>query len=633
VTDPDRSPARPEAPAEVRAELRRGAYHDSVVLLGLQRALAARPGVLDAAVVMATPGNRDLVASLGLLPPDLPAARAEDLLVAVRGQTAADAVAALAAVDELLAAGRGRGAGGGAGGADGDGLDSYRPHTLATALAHQPETSWVTLSVPGRYAAALAEEALRADRHVFLFSDNVPLADEVALKRLAAARGRLLLGPDCGTANVGGVAVGFANRVPRGPVGIVAASGTGAQLVASGLAAAGVGITHLLGTGGRDLSEEVGGATALAALHTLAADPATTLLVLVGKPPAPAVAQRLLAAARASGKPTVVALLGFASPVGRLDNLWFARGLDDAVEIAAELAHEEQAGPGRARSAPSGPADAHPGQAPPGPRPEPHPQPPHTVATAGRATPPARWLRGLFAGGTLAEETLLALRPVLAPLRANLALPGIVPLGDPHHPVGHAVLDLGDDLFTVGRLHPMLDPTLRLQRLAAEAADPAVAVVLLDVVLGHGADPDPAASLAPAIAAALGRAAGEGRPLEVGVLLVGTAEDPQGLADQRTRLAAAGATVVTTVTDLARHALAALDRERSAEGPAQALPAPLAPVVAVNVGLASFAADLAAQGVRVVDLDWRPPGGGEARISSLLARLGGARPAASDPPR
>lgn len=636
---PAPSSAATPPPSVVRAELRRGAYHDSVVLLGLQRGLAARPGVLEAAVVMATPGNLELLASLGLLPDSFAAARSEDLVVAVRGTTDQVAGDALAAVDGLLAASRGGGTGASAAGGAGD---AYRPHTLATALALQPATTWVTVSVPGRFAGAVAREALAADRHVFLFSDNVPVTDEIELKRLAAARGRLLLGPDCGTAIVDGVGIGFANQVPRGPVGIVAASGTGAQFVASGLAAAGVGLSHLLGTGGRDLSREVGGATALAALGHLAADPATAVLVLIGKPPAPEVAQRLLAAARQSAKPTVIALLGYAAPVARLGNLHFARGLDEAVALTVALVEAAQAAPaGGDLPATTAATSAATTSA--------------AAASAAAAAHPQH-LRGLFAGGTLAEETLLALRPLLSPLAANVALPGILPLADPLRSSGHTVLDLGDDAFTVGRLHPMLDPTLRLQRLAAEAADPTVAVILLDVVLGHGADADPAATLAPAIAAAREVAAGAGRTLTVGVLLVGTAADPQNLDAQRSRLAAAGAQVVATIAELAAIALAALPIVASAapktvapatvavvdpqradargssspagiDTPGDVPTAPtaaIAPLVAVNVGLGSFAATLRSQGVPTVDLDWRPPAGGDARAAGLLARLGGA---------
>src|SRR5687768_1292537 len=227
--------------------LRPSAYLDSVVLLALQRALAAAPGVEQAAAVMATPANRELLAEAGLLPEGLGAARADDLVVVVAAADGAAAETALGRVDELLAARRG-----GGGGA------AHRPRSLEGALRALPEARWTLVSVPGRYAVEAARGALATGRHVFLFSDNVPLAEEVELKREAAGRGLLVLGPDCGTAVVAGVGLGFANRVRRGPVGVVAASGTGLQALLCHLDELGTGVSHAIGTGGRDLTAEVG---------------------------------------------------------------------------------------------------------------------------------------------------------------------------------------------------------------------------------------------------------------------------------------------------------------------------------------------------------------------------------------
>ncbi|HVS02241.1 MAG TPA: hypothetical protein VMT16_05685, partial [Thermoanaerobaculia bacterium] len=360
-------------------------YADSVVLMQLQRALAATPGVFAAAAVMATPANRELLAAQALLPAEAAAARPDDLLVAVRAASAAAAEAALRRVPELL-----RGERGAEGGAE------HRVRSLAAALRELPEAGWVAISVPGRWAGAVAREALAQGRHVFLFSDNVPLEEEVALKAEAARRGLLLLGPDCGTALIGGVGLGFANRVRRGPVGIVAASGTGLQAVACSVHARGGGVSHALGTGGRDFGEAVGGATALQALDLLRRDPQTDVVALLGKPPAARVAARLLQAAGACGKPVVAWFLGSAAASRRVGDVWFATSSAEAAELAAGLVGgtgEEGRGEGAA-------------------------------AATSR-------LHGLFAGGTLAQEALLGLLPWLGPIASNLSLPGALPLADP----------------------------------------------------------------------------------------------------------------------------------------------------------------------------------------------------------
>ena len=570
--------------------LRPSSYLDSVVLLALQRALAAAPGVEQAAAVMATPANRELLAEAGLLPEGLVAARPDDLVVVVAAADDAAAEAALERVDELLAARR----------TAGNGV-AHRPRSLEGALRALPEARWVLVSVPGRHAAEAARRALELGRHVFLFSDNVALADEVALKREAAARGLLVLGPDCGTAVVAGVGLGFANRVRRGAVGLVAASGTGLQAVLCHLDERGAGVSHALGTGGRDLTDEVGGATALQALALLANDEETRVVVLISKPPAPAVAGRLLAAAAACGKPVVAWLLGTAPPGREVGGIHFAVSPADAADLASRLASAPTQG-----TTPLDPdaTDAFPRvpRSPESPRAEP------------------RFVRALFGGGTLALQAVAGLQLVCDPLFTNVPLRPQQRLEDPHRSRAHSVIDLGADELTAGRPHPMLDPTLLAERLLAEAADPGVATLLFDVVLGDGAHPDPAAALAPAASAALALAERDGRDLEVLALLQGTAGDPQGTADQEARLAAAGARVCRSIEE----AIGAVWRRLAAGGagsPPAAREALAAPLAAVNVGVEIFHDSLLAQGARVVHVEWRPPAGGDEELMALLRRM------------
>jgi FdrA protein len=529
------------APA-VRCAVRPGSYYDSVVLMQLQRALAALPGVLDAGVMMATPANRELLAASGLLPDDAATAGPQDLLIALKAESDAAAGEALARVDALLQVRRS------------GGEQDFRPRGLASALKMLPEARWVLISVPGRHAAAVADEALDHGRNVFLYSDNVPIEQELSLKRKARERGLLVLGPDCGTAVIGGVGFGFANRVRRGPVGLIGASGTGLQAVMSHLHALGSGISQAIGTGGRDLSAEVGGVTALQALDLLRRDPATEVIVLISKPPAPEVAAHLLGLARSAGKPVVVYFLGAPLPGRRIGNLHFAASLSEAAELALHV--------------PAVPAVP-------------------VVPASGR-------LRGLFSGGTLAQEVLLGLSAILPPGT-------------------HEILDLGDDEYTVGRLHPMIDQDLRLRLLRQEAADPQVSLILLDVVLGEGPHADPAGELSPAIAEARSR-----RPeLEVAALVIGTDEDPQDLGQQIETLERAGARVFRTAGELVDFATQRLPgSEESGK------PVPLEPVGgAINVGLESFYDSLMTQGAPAVQVEWKPPAGGNETLAAILARM------------
>ncbi len=559
------------------SEIRPGAYYDSAVLMQLQRSLLYLPGVLDAGVVMATPANCELLDQSGLITGDVQRAGPNDLLLVVKAETEAAAQAALAEVDSLLAR------------RSAPASETFRPKTLATAVRQLPEAAWVLVSVPGRYAAGVAREALDLGRHVFLYSDNVSLDDEVALKQTALEKGLLVMGPDCGTAIVGGVGLGFANRVRAGGIGLVGASGTGLQAVTSHIHALGGGISHALGTGGRDLKTAVGAITARQSLDLLARDPATRVIVIVSKPPAPEAATRLLAAAQATGKPVVVDFIGLPPPGRSIGNIFFASTLAEAAEQAVGLL---RLGTGTLKM-------------------EPGPQP-------SAPTPPARFLRGLFSGGTLAYEAVLALQAVLAPLYSNTPLTENQRLPDPLRSQAHTILDLGEDVFTVGRLHPMMDNDLRLRRLRQEAADPDVGLILLDVVLGEGAHPDPASELAPAIAAVRAQRA----DLQVVALVVGTDEDPQGLAAQSERLAEAGALVCHTTAEAVEHVA------RQLAQPPAALPVPVPleklapqPFAAINVGLESFYESLTGQEVAAVHVEWRPPAAGNERLMEILAKM------------
>jgi FdrA protein len=551
-------------------EIRRGTYYDSVVLMQLQRALLALPDVHDAGVVMTTPANRDLLHANGFDLTNI-SATPDDLLIIVRATTATAASHALGQIDALLQRKRS---------AD---QNEFRPRSMEMAMKQLPQAEWVLVSVPGRFAANVAREALNANKHVFLYSNNVSLGDEVALKQLAHEKGRLVMGPDCGTAIIQGVGLGFANYVRRGNIGCVAASGTGLQLITSEIHRLGAGISHAIGTGGRDLKSDVGGITALQALSALANDPDTQVICFIAKPPAPSVAHALLTFAHSISKPVVINFIGYAPGVRQLGNIHFALTLTECATVAVSLQHAATPSKHITRS-------------------------PATLNNA-------RFLRGLFSGGTLAYEALLALQNVLSPVYSNAPIQLGQAMAPNDKPNGHVILDMGDDEFTQGRLHPMMDYDLRLRRLRQEMADSACGVILLDVVLGEGSHPNPAVELAPVIKEALALR----QDLAIIVFVLGTDADPQNMTEQITQLRLAGAQVFTQSSDALNAVLAHISVNNTQSNQ---MPISLkSPFAAINVGIESFYDSLRTQGAEVVHVDWRPPALGNDRLAGILARM------------
>ena len=480
-------------------ECRHGQYYDSVTLMQASRSVAGTDGVNEALIAMATPLNVELAQGLGFaVPPTVPA----QLLIAVRAEDQAGVDAAIATLTAALSP---RPATSGIG----SGADP-RPATTGAALADN-DAALALISVPGPYAAIEAFDAVAAGRNVMIFSDGVTVEDEVDLKRAGREAGVLVMGPDCGTAIVSGIALGFANVVRRGPVGIVAASGTGAQQVSSLLETAGVGVSHLLGLGGRDLSARVGGLGAELALTALDADPDTELIILVSKPPDPGVAARLQRLADGLSTPVQFAMIGPGQP-----------DLTQAVESVLQT------------------LDVNP--------------PAWPVVGRGQLAGQPACLHGYFAGGTLATETLV-LAQKLGSISTNLG-PSATPAAQALSGDAHVIVDFGEDELTAGRPHPMIDPTLRLEQIARlSSTGNGNLVLLLDVVLGYGAEPDPALALVPALRAAAQQVSDRGKQFTVIVSLCGTDADPQSWRRQAVALADAGALVFASNAQAARHAV------------------------------------------------------------------------------
>jgi FdrA protein len=550
-------------------DVRRGAYYDSVMLMQLQRGLVGLPGVIDAGVVMATLANRELLAANNLLPNSITASP-DDLLIVVKAENDSYASDAIDQVDTLLAQKRSSVS------------QDFRPRSLRAAAKQLPESNCVLISVPGRYAAAVAWEVLELDKHVFLYSDNVSLEDEIALKKTAREKGLLVMGPDCGTAIINGIGLGFANRVRRGPIGLVGASGTGLQAVTTHIHNLGGGISHAIGTGSRDLKSDVGAITAHQALDLLARDPETKVIVLISKPPSPDVATKLLAAAQSIEKPVVIDFIGYPTPAHKLGNLDFAISLSEAAAIAINQlsVSSEQ-------------------------------------VLSVRKKPFSGYLRGLFSGGTLAYETMLGFQATLSPLYSNAPITNDQLLKDPLHSEAHTIIDLGDEFFMVGRLHPMIDNDLRIRRMRQEAADLEVSLILFDVVLGEGSHPDPASELTPVI-----EEIKEKRPeLEFVAIVIGTDDDRQDIQSQINQLVAAGVIVYRTVANAVNLLNIALGHSVPNKYLLVNLEQLTQPFAAINVGLESFYDSLISQGARAVHVDWRPPAGGNEKLASLLARM------------
>ena len=497
--------------AVVVNEVRRGFYLDSVALMRLSSDVAALPGIEDAVAMIGTPSNLEIMRDAGLLAAPGEAAGPNDLVVAVR---ASDEPAAEAALAYAASAFKRKNV------QTGDAR--WRPRTVDGALDLMADANLVLVSTPGAYAAREARRALDRGLNVMLFSDNVSLESERALKERAHSRGLLVMGPDCGTAYIAGTPLAFANVVPPGRIGVIAASGTGLQEVAVLLARAGGGISHGIGVGGRDLSDAIGGLSTLDAIDLLASDAGTDHLILVSKPPGRLTASIVIERLAAAGKPCTAVLFGAGGIETPLAGPVLVPTLKDAVERATGCAivPEFDAGAVARRE-------------------------------AARLEPGRHTLHGLFCGGTLATEAY-----------SVLARAGLDVASSPNTPAGsgtnapHTVVDLGADEYTVGRPHPMIDPSLRTAKLREALADPAVAVVLLDVVLGLGAHPDPARPVCDAVL----DASGEGPAVVASVC--GARDDPQDCERQAAMLVSAGVVVAPSNADAAAVAAAILARRR-----------------------------------------------------------------------
>ena len=485
-------------------EVRRGFYLDSVALMRYSKTIAGMDGVEEAALMMASPSNRQIMSDARLLNETSIDAEGGDLIIGIRASNTNTAEAARAEANLILDQPTST-----------NDSQAWRPKSIRAAVKANPDANLALISVAGDFAAAEARKSLRRGLHVMIFSDNVSIEDELSLKQEAQSLGLLVMGPDCGTAIINGTPLAFANVVPKGDIGVIGASGTGTQEITSLIAQGGGGISQALGVGGRDLKEQIGGITTLMALDALDADPETRHIVIISKPPAKAVADKVVARIGASKKSFTVCFIG-ATDWDLPANAQFAGSLKAASEHALG---------GNALFV-------------------------NFDANAVAKPASANKVCGLFSGGTLCAEVQTLFISAGLSVMSNAAIPGVDALSE--NSTAHTIIDLGSDEYTQGRPHPMIDPSVRDQALEAAMADPDVGIVLVDVVIGYGAHEDPAGHLVASLGASL-----SGSTLVI-ASVTGTDGDPQGRLDQISKLEAAGILVAPSNADAAELALACL---------------------------------------------------------------------------
>lgn len=484
-------------------------YYDSVFLMLASRAAKEIPGVFEAFAAMGTESNVELLLDIGFEGAHLTEVQPNDLIIAVDAESEAIIDDAIRAVNDFISKK----------GISVDDEDNYRPVSLTNALRMAPSSNLVIISTPGAYAAREARLALENDLHVMLFSDNVSVEDEIRLKKMAAQSGLLMMGPDCGTAIINGKPLCFANRVRGGNIGVVAASGSGLQEVTCCAHNLGAGISQAIGTGGRDLKDRrVGGLMTKMGIQALRNDEETAVIVVISKPPAPEVGQEIINQLKMSGKPCVVHFLGQNKRADE-ENIRFAENLEQAAHIAVSLLD----GPlERENSFAPLSADIQ------------------KIAAAEREhmNPQQKYLRGLYAGGTLADEAIFGLQRQGFTIYSNIHPDQNFILANPHISQQHTIVDLGDDTFTVGRPHPMIDPSIREERFEKEMSDPQLAVVLMDFVLGDGAHENPVGQMVEYLQRARELDKEMGRHLAIVTSITGTDQDFQDIAQQKKMLEA-----------------------------------------------------------------------------------------------
>lgn len=492
----------------VQVVIKPNTYFDSVSLMSLSTKANQVEGVEQAIIAMGTEMNKGVIRNVGLMTPEVEGAKTSDLMIVVKAATDELCENAFVSINELLTKKN-----------TSTGKSEVKYSTISSAAQSIPEANLAVISVNGAYAAREAKKALENDLHVMLFSDNVSIEEEIELKKFAHEKGLLMMGPDCGTAIIGNVGLAFANAVRKGNIGIVGASGTGSQEMSVRIHEFGGGISQLIGTGGRDLSEEVGGIMMLDGIRALENDVATKVIILVSKPPAPSVEEKILAQIKQCSKPVVVWFIGGNEEKVTEAGGHFAKMSKEGALKAVLLAGADESKINKKAL-----------------------NIPLIHEVRAKLTSEQKYIRGLFCGGTLCDEAMYAAMEKFDNVYSNIQKNPEYHLKDINVSQEHTFIDFGDDDFTHGKPHPMIDPSARIERFKQEAKDPSVGVIVMDFVLGFGSHEDPVGVMLPAIIEAKQLAEQEGRHLEILGYILGTDLDQQNYQEQIDKLIAAGVT-------------------------------------------------------------------------------------------
>ncbi len=547
--------------------LKRNTYQDSVNLMLLSTRLTEKEGVRKVSIMMGTPANKDIFINTGMYSTEFDTANPNDICIAVD----TDNLGMLESIGEDLEAFISDLS------SKSKDVQQKKAKSLKGALSKLKDPNLALVSIPGEYVFDEGKRLLNEDMNLFIFSDNMGLAEEKELKEIARDKGLIVMGPDCGTGIISGVPLAFANVVSRGNIGIVGASGTGIQEISSIISRLGGGVSHAIGIGGRDLSEEVGGISAEIALDYLANDKNTEVIVFISKPPSEAVKNRIIDKLEIIGKTAVAIFLGEGEKE-QGKNIHYASTLEDTANLAFCLSRKKSVDKNKVMELVE-------------------------RLDSIKINKGQRWIHGYYGGGTLAGEAKFI-------LKKYMEFPE------------NKIIDFGDDEYTKGRPHPMIDPGTRKDAIGRLKENKSVAVVIFDNVIGYGSSTDMAGSLGPVIADVLEYKRSKGEDIIFIASVCGTEEDIQVYSKQVEELEKAGVIVVSTNAQCAKLALEVMDylngewtREETTSGLFGE------ELRVINIGLESFGKTLYDQGVNVVQYNWKPIAGGNRDLQRMLQKL------------
>lgn len=501
-------------------------YRDSLNLLKISDIMKrSSSGIVEAVVIMGTKTNKAVLVKLGFPSTKINQATESDLIIAIEAVDKGSVDSALRKVEELLHSD---------GSSDTSNLVSENPTDLDSALVSMSNANLALISIPGEYVKDLSIKLSNEGIHQQIFSDHVPLDDELTIKEYAAKKGVLVLGPGAGTSIINGKGIGFSNVLRRGPVGIIAAAGTGLQEVSSLLDQCDIGVAYGLGVGANDPKEKIGGLMMLEALKVLEELPDIEIMTIVSKPPSPRAKKQIIDYIVKHGKKKyVLAFLGGGHddslPNSTKSKIVQVTTLASAVFAVAGLTSNELYKQSLVRL-----------------RIEPEILQRSVAKEWKGFGQQQKYIRALYTGGTFAYETQVILNGILKDLFSNAPTGRTKKLPQSSKSKKHSILDLGEEEFTQGRPHPMIDPTIRRLRLVEESQDPEVGVVMMDFVLGYGSNPDPVGAVLKEIGQVKATARKGGRYLSIVTHVCGTKGDPQGYDESVRKLENVGALVFPT---------------------------------------------------------------------------------------